>query len=327
VVLIGAVHEARPALTALLHDQRVDVVAVVTNSEAARQRMAGAVDLVSPAAAAGVPVIITDDANAAGIVASIRALAPDLIVVVGWTRLIKPELLSVPRFGCVGFHASLLPADRGHAPVNWAILRGKSSTGNTMIMLDAGVDTGDIVAQEQIPIGLEDTCATVYDRVGRAGARMLRRTMPALLCGKPPRRTQEIWPDEVLPRRTPEMGIIDWDQSPLAVHNWVRALTLPYPGAFTRFGGRQVMVWSTQVPTPNSPEGEPGQILSYERDGVRVGVRGGSVVVTRMSEPTHRPEPARRWLRRSRMDLGDRFDAVPPEESRWAYGEHERALA
>jgi methionyl-tRNA formyltransferase len=328
VVLIGAVHEARPALSGLLHDPRVDLVAVVTSSGMSRQRTAGAVDLISPAAAAGVPVIVADDVNAAGVVAGIAALAPDLIVVVGWTRLICPELLAVPRVGCVGFHASLLPANRGRAPVNWAILRGEKTTGNTMMMLDPGVDTGDIVDQEEIAIGPGDTCATVYDRIGRSGARMLRDNLPALLSGCVPRRHQASWAGEVLPRRTPAMGILDWDQPPVAVHDWVRALTVPYPGAFTRFNGHQVMIWTTQPPLSDSPAGSPGEILSYERDGVRIGARGGSVLVTRMSDPDHRPEPARRWLRRSRLEPGDRFDPVPPEVARWAYGEGEsRVLA
>ena len=126
------------------------------------------------------PVIDAEDINAPAVVERIRHLHPDLIVVVGWTRLLSPALLSVPSRGCIGFHASLLPRYRGRAPVNWAILRGETFTGNTMFMLTPEADTGDIVDQRVIAIGDEDTCGDVYAKVGAVGADMLRTHLQAL---------------------------------------------------------------------------------------------------------------------------------------------------
>jgi methionyl-tRNA formyltransferase len=321
VVLIGAVHEARAALNALAADERIELAAVVTRTPLGAARLAGAADLVTPAASAGVVTILSDDANDPRVVGAVRALEPALLVVVGWTQLIGEELLRVPSAGCVGFHASMLPEHRGHAPVNWAIIRGEASTGNTMLMLDPGVDTGDIVAQRRIIIGREDTCATVYDRVAEAGADMLREFLPDLIAGTAPRRPQDRRVGDVLPRRTPEMGVIDWNRPAEEVYNWIRALTLPYPGAFTHHDDQRVMVWAAQPPGPGDPRGEPGQLLAYERDGVRVGTADGSILLTRLSSPGHRPEHARRWLRRSRLALGQRFELIAPEVSRWARGE------
>lgn len=320
VVLVGAVHEARASLHALLADERVELAAVLTRTPLGAARLAGAVDLITPAADTGVPVILTDDVNEPRIVDMVRALSPALLVVVGWTRLIGADLLRVPSAGCVGFHASMLPHHRGHAPVNWAIILGETTTGNTMLMLDPGVDTGDIVAQRRIVIGREDTCATVYDRVAEAGADMLREHLPGLLTGTAPRRRQEPGAGDVLPRRTPDMGIIDWDRPAEDIYNWIRALTLPYPGAFTHHDGEQVMVWAAMPPTISAPRGVPGQVLGYEREGVRIGTHDSSIVLTRLSAPGHRPEHARRWLRRSRLAVGDRFDPVPPQTARWALG-------
>lgn len=321
VVMIGTVHDAGAVLAQLLSDDRVEVGCVVTSTRLAAHRLAGAVDIATVAAAAGVTALLTDDVNDPKVVASIQALQPDLIVVAGCPQLLGTQLLSVPRHGCVGFHPSLLPRHRGPDPINWAMLRGEPVVGNTMLMLDRGRQTGDIIAQREIAVRPQDTFRSVYLHVATAGARMLREQLPALLTGQASRQPQDLTAGDVLAPRTPEMGIVDWNQSVTAIHDWVRALTVPYSGAFTTYGGERAMVWATQVPTEDSPPGWPGEVLDYERDGVRIGVRGGSVLVTQMSEPGHRPEPARRWLRRARLMPGFRFDPVPLEVSLWAMGQ------
>src|SRR5699024_4620373 len=161
----------------------------------------------SRAAEHGVPVVLVDDVNSPESVSAIRELAPDLVAVVGWTRLIGDELLDLPSRGCVGFHASLLPHNRGRAPVNWAILRGEHETGNTMMLLDAGVDTGNIVDQRRTPIHPEDTCATVYERVAELGAAMLTGNMGPLLRGEVTPLRQDESKASLLPKRVPMMGV------------------------------------------------------------------------------------------------------------------------
>ncbi|MDN3025495.1 methionyl-tRNA formyltransferase [Streptomyces sp. S.PB5] len=319
-------HEARAALSALLHSPLVRLTTVITPPDEDLCRLAGAADLSAAARAAGVPVLRETDLDTPAVRARIRASDPDLLVVVGWTRLLGPELLSVPRHGCVGFHASLLPRHRGRAPVNWAILRGEKVTGNTMMMLDPGADTGDIVDQRTLSIGPEDTCGSVYDRVARAGAEMLLAHLPGLLTGTAPRRPQDPAAGDVLPRRTPGMGVIDWDRPASAVHDWVRALTSPYPGAFGVLDGERVMIWRTRPPGDDEPAGPPGQVLAVESGGVRIATRGGSVVVTEMSDRAGPPGPADRWSRRVGVLPGARFAAVPPAVSRWVLGEGPRPL-
>lgn len=333
IVFVGAVHEARPALRVLLDSPLVTVAAVITATRHGLDRLAGAVDLAALARSAEVPVIRTDDVNAPEIVTSVRELAPDLLVVVGWTQLLGRALLCVPRRGCVGFHASLLPAHRGRAPVNWAILRGETITGNTMMMLDPGADTGDIVDQRPVPIGPEDDCGTVYQRVGEAGADMLAAHLPGLLAGTAPRVRQNPDDGDVLPKRTPKMGVIDWSQPARAVHDWVRALTLPYPGAFGAVDGQQVMVWATLPPLPPLPPPPagraevPGTILSLEPPGVSVATGTGPIVVTRMSAPGEPPEPALDWCLAHGLRAGMRFEQVPADLARWSRGEGPRPSA
>lgn len=321
VVFIGTVHEARPALDSLLGSDLVEVAAVVTSTPDGAARRSGAINLAGLAAARGVPVVRTDDANDPRVVSSVRTLAPDLVVVVGWNQLIKPGLLAVPRRGCVGFHASLLPRHRGHAPVNWAILRGDTVTGNTMMLLDPGADTGDIVDQVPIPIRPTDTCASVYREVGRAGARLLIKHLPGLLDGTAPRRPQRRDEGNLLPRRTPDMGIIDWNRPAREVYDWIRALTEPYPGAFTMLDGRRIQIWAARLPTAGDVRGarhEPGEIVAVEPDGVRVAVADGTLLITSMSASGRRPESAARWIRLRSAGIGTTFDPVPAELADWA---------
>jgi methionyl-tRNA formyltransferase len=318
VVFLGAVHEAEPALDALLASPIVDVVAVVTATDAGARRLCGAVDLAWRAGIDGVPVLRTDDANSPEVVSSVRALNPDLIVVVGWNRLLRPPLLEAATGGCVGFHASLLPRHRGHAPVNWAILRGETQTGNTMMYLDPGADTGDIVDQLPIDIGADDTCASVYDKVGAAGAQLLIRHLPALLDGTAPRREQRREDGDLLPRRTPEMGVIDWTRSASEIYDWIRALTAPYPGAFTSLAGNRMMVWSARRGDATQATAAPGEVLAVERDGVRVACRSGELVVTEGSAPGVEPTAAQAWFAQHGVGSGARFDSVDPVLARWA---------
>jgi methionyl-tRNA formyltransferase len=251
-----------------------------------------------------------------------RALAPDLIVVVGWTRLLGREILAIPRRGCVGFHASLLPNGRGRAPVNWAILRGETVTGNTFMYLAPEADSGDIIDQRSIAIGPEDTCATIYARVAQTGAEMLAQHLDGLLSGTAPRRPQGKGTGPLLPKRTPDMGITDWNRPARAVHDWIRALTHPYPGAFALWDGNKLFLWRSDPPEGIPAASDPGVILGAEDDAMVVAAQDGRVRVTRVQEAGGSEETGASWWRRRQCR---RFDAVAEAESRRALGLEVRA--
>lgn len=318
VIFVGAVHEAVPALGVLL-DSGAEIAEVVTLPAERSAATSGFVDLEPMARAHGIPVRRCANINSAESVRHVRELRPDLMVVTGWTRLLSAELLGVPPRGVIGFHASLLPRYRGRAPVNWAILRGEAMTGNTMMYLDAGTDTGDIIDQQTVRIAPDDTCATVYARVGDAGAEMLRRNLPALLDGTAPRRPQGPADGPPLPKRTPEMGITDWDRPARAIHDWIRALTVPYPGAFTFIAGRKLMLWGSAVGGA-CPGRTAGEVLGCDEDGIRVAAADGAVVLTSVSDAGQAPGPASAWASRNGLRPGDEFDPVPPGTTAWVLG-------
>ena len=224
-----------------------NVVGFVTLNAESMQKMSGATDLTELATEAGIPLLRITNINRPEAIRWIQELQPDLLLVVGWTQLLKPELLRVPKLECLGFHASLLPKYRGRAPVNWAIINGETMTGNSMITLEPEADTGDIVAQRAIPITDEDDCNTIYQKVGQTEVEMLEEVLPLIQRGTLPRTRQDDSLATVMPKRRPEDGLINWNRSTREVYNWVRALTEPYPGAFSFVNGERVWIWKADL--------------------------------------------------------------------------------
>jgi len=264
ILFIGAHIEALRPLEHLLARSH-NILGLFTLDPESLSRMSGGTDLAKTAYAAQIPVLKGGNVNDPAAIEWIREKAPDVLLVVGWTQLVKPQLLKVPRTAALGFHASLLPKYRGRAPVNWAILNGESETGNTMIVLEPGADEGDIVCQRRIPITLEDDCATIYQKVSDTECEMLDEVLPLIQEGRMPRRKQDSSQATVMPKRRPEDGLIDWNLASRRLSDWVRALTHPYPGAFTYLYGRKVTIWKVSILNSPSPK-SPGSI-EFDHDG------------------------------------------------------------
>ncbi|WP_161965131.1 methionyl-tRNA formyltransferase [Ornithinimicrobium cerasi] len=292
----------------------------MTLTAEAGAKVSGAVDVASRASEHGIPVVLVEDVNSPNSVAEIRALAPDLVAVVGWTRLIHDELLKLPTHGCIGFHASLLPHNRGRAPVNWAILRGEHETGNTMMLLNAGIDTGGVVDQRSTPIGPEDTCATVYERVAALGAAMLGDHLGPLLRGAVVPRRQDESKATLLPKRVPLMGVTDWRRSAQEIHDWIRAQTAPYPGAFTHLDGERVTLWRSAPPAPGDSPVNPGTVVAIDHTGVTVATGSGTVLVTEVGTVEHHHLHAHEWAAGAGLRVGAQFDQPSDAWVAWSLG-------
>jgi methionyl-tRNA formyltransferase len=195
-------------------------------------------------------------------VALLESLELDVAFVIGWNEILRPAALHTARVGMIGAHASLLPRNRGSAPINWALIRGERNGGNSLIWLSEGVDAGDIIDQTSFEITPYDTCASLYNRVAESNRDMLLRLLPRLLAGERPGVRQRYFDEPVLPRRRPSDGRIDWNQPSEAVYNFIRALTRPYPGAFSWLDGRRWTIWNAALlPTVGAPVAEPGRVL------------------------------------------------------------------
>lgn len=206
-------------------------------------------------------VMEVDDINSDVSFDSLDALNLDLVFVIGWNQILSERILKTARLGMIGTHASLLPHNRGSAPINWTLIHGEKVTGNTLIWLRPGVDTGEIIDQMQFPITPYDTCHSLYQLVAETNREMILRTIPQLRQGEQLGKPQLDTNEEVLPRRRPRDGQINWSLSAHEVYNFIRALTHPYPGAFTYWDEQKVFIWGVALLPTEVRLGNPGEVI------------------------------------------------------------------
>ena len=198
------------------------------------------------AAARGIPIITPEDPNTEEVVGRIRALEPDFLFSFYYRQMLKPPLLALPRHGALNMHGSLLPRYRGRAPVNWAVINGETETGATLHYMVEKPDAGDIVARQAVPILPDDTAFDVFNKVTTAAAQALDRVLPALLAGAAPRTAQDLSQGSYFGGRTPQDGRIDWRWPAGKIHDLVRGVAPPYPGAFCELNGKTLRVLKTR---------------------------------------------------------------------------------
>ena len=242
-----------------LFEQGKDVVLVVTHADDPTEPrwFESAAEL---ARSRGIEPLIFEDVSQPFALAKIEAARPDLLFSFYYRGILPERLLSLPRLGAYNMHGSLLPRYRGRAPVNWAVLRGETETGATLHVMTAKPDAGDIVDQERVEIGPDDTAGEVQTRVTAAAVKILDRRLGELEAGNAPRRPQDESQATTFGRRRPEDGRIGWTRSAQEVHNLVRAVTHPYPGAFTDIFGGKTYIWKTRLPHLGAHDNFPGQI-------------------------------------------------------------------
>jgi methionyl-tRNA formyltransferase len=265
------------ALEALV-ELRADVVGVFTfdpDPHESREH-----DVAELAGREGIPVNIAGKLDVQNHTGLLHNMAPDIGFVVGWRTIIPDAICDMPAKGFVGIHASLLPRYRGFAPINWAIIEGEQRTGVTLFHLSHVVDGGDIIGQRVIDISRQDTAGTIALRAGEEAAELVRRYYPLLREGRAPRRPQDDSHATYRPRRRPSDGLIDWNWPAERIYNWVRALTRPYPGAFSHLDGRKVTIWRAGVPGEQLASAElPGRITDVRNGGELVVATGGGTLL------------------------------------------------
>jgi UDP-4-amino-4-deoxy-L-arabinose formyltransferase/UDP-glucuronic acid dehydrogenase (UDP-4-keto-hexauronic acid decarboxylating) len=212
------------------------------------------------------PVYTTDNVNSEKWIAQIKQLKPDIIFSFYYRKMICKEILDIPRLGAFNLHGSMLPAYRGRCPVNWVLVKGENSTGVTLHFMVDKPDAGDIVGQKEVKIDFNDTARTLYDKLCAAAGLLLNDLLPVIKTGQIPRRKQNLEQGSYYGGRRPEDGHIDWHQSAGDVYNLIRAVTDPYPGAFSVLeNGEKIIIWWA-VPAIQRSMKEPGDIEIYDQD-------------------------------------------------------------
>ena len=264
LVFCGTPEFAVPTLNQLLTQKDFDIAAVVTQPDRPRGR--GMEVSSSPvkevASAAGVRVLQPEKIRAPEMQETLRSLQPDVIVIIAYGQIIPARLLTIPKYGWINLHASLLPKYRGAAPIQWAIASGEKITGLTSLRIDAGMDTGEMLLQKEVEIGAKETTPELAERLAEAGAPLMLETLRSLAEGKLQGRAQENDDATYAPLLKKEDGRIDWTRHADEIYNRMRAYT-PWPGAFTAFRGQTVHI---------SAEPVSNKIASQQNAGVRSSV-------------------------------------------------------
>ncbi len=244
--VVFAYHNVGVRCLRLLLSEGVDVPLVVTHRDDPGEAIWYA-SVAATAAEHDVAVLVPEDPNTAEVVAAVRAAAPDFLFSFYYRKMLKAPLLALAPRGALNMHGSLLPRYRGRAPVNWAVLHGERETGATLHYMTEKPDNGDIVGQTAVPILRDDTAREVFDKVTVAAEMTLAAALPALVAGTAPRRAQDLARGAYFGGRKPADGIIDWTQPAQRIHDLVRAVAPPYPGATTTVGGVPARVLRTRV--------------------------------------------------------------------------------
>ncbi|HEX67658.1 MAG TPA: methionyl-tRNA formyltransferase [bacterium] len=277
IVFMGSSTISLPSLH-LLHSSGIEIALVVTapDKPKGRGRKIGETPVKQMARELGLPIYQPTTLKSKEVIDKIGEYQPHVIVVVAYGKILPPELLKLPPKGCINLHPSLLPELRGPGAINWAIILGKEKTGVTTIFMDEGVDTGDIILQEEVEISPEDNSLTLSEKLAQRGAELLLKTLKLLEEGKAPRRPQIGFPSYA-PLLTKETGKIDWRKSAKDIHNLVRG-TIPWPTAYTFFKNKRMILWKTEVVEKDYPC-QAGEVVEVSPEGIVVCAGKGAVKI------------------------------------------------
>ena len=231
----------------------------------------------------------------------IKELAPDIIVVVAYGCIIPPQLLHVAKYGCINLHVSMLPKYRGSAPIQWAVLNGDAGTGVTIMQLDEGLDTGDILMVEPVAIDPEETSGSLFDRVSAVGARTLVTALEKIEARELVPQKQDDAAAMLAPPLTKDMARFDVTQDAAHIHNWVRGMN-PWPMAWFEQDGKRIKVLECHL-APNEQNAVPGTVLSLKP--LTIAAAGGAVSLLTVTPEGGKPMAGTAWAAGRRLKVGD----------------------
>ena len=297
IVFMGTPDFAAASLRKLL-DEHFDVVGVFTQPDKPRGR--GMELSFSPvkelALAHGLPVYQPEKMRDGTAYEQVKALSPDILVVVAYGRILPDDILALPRYGAVNVHGSLLPRYRGAAPIQWAVLNGDEVTGVSTMYLASEMDTGDVIYTAETPIGEFETSGELFDRLMDMGADLLARTLRDIERGIAPRTPQDHSQASYVSQLDKSLCPIDWNKSPRAVVKWIYGLQ-PWPVATMELDGAVYRVFAAEY-TNTHTQKQPGQVVSAGKQGIEVACADGqTLMITELQAPGKKRMKAADFLR------------------------------
>lgn len=287
IVFMGTPEFAVPSLRRLIEEY--NVTAILTQPDKPKGR--GKKMAYSPVKEEGLkheipvyqPVKLKDDKE---LIKKIKDLKPDFIIVVAFGQILTKEVLDIPKYGCINLHASLLPMYRGAAPLNWAIINGEKVSGNTTMLMDVGLDTGDMLLKDEVDISDDMTCGELHDILTVRGADLLVQSIEGIVNGKiiPEKQSDETFYAKMLDK---ELANICWNKTSTEIHNLVRGLN-PWPIAYTNYKGERMKIYKTKALEECSTK-EPGTIIDVSKKGIKVACKEGTLLIETVQFPNGKP--------------------------------------
>jgi methionyl-tRNA formyltransferase len=306
IIFFGTPSFAVPTLYGLLSGPD-EVVGVVTQPD--REKGRGRKIVISPvkelALRNGLPVIQPEKAKEEAFQKTVKDLRPDLFAVVAYGQILPKSVLSIPKYGAVNVHASLLPKNRGAAPIAWAILRGENVTGVTTMMMDEGMDTGDILLQTEFPIDHEVTCEILHNRLAILGAQLLAKTLEKMKAGEIRPIPQDHSKATYAPPLKKENGRIRWEKEAGEIDRQIRAFN-PWPGAFTKWDDRFLKVFGGEI-RARVLSGKPGEVVWVGSDFIQVETGKDSYLIKEVQPEGRKRMSAREFLSGYSIRVGTVF--------------------
>jgi methionyl-tRNA formyltransferase len=303
---MGTPRFAVPSLSALAATERVTLVLCNPDRPSGRGRAVVPPPVKEEAARLGIPVYQPEKARHPDSVARIAAESPDLIVVAAYGHILPKSILDIPRIAPINVHASLLPRYRGAAPINWAVARGETVTGITIMRMDEGMDTGPMLHVRRMPVGEGDNAGTLYEKLSVLGAETLVEALAKLRAGTLAETPQDNAQATYAPMLKKEHGQIDWSKPAKEIRNLVRGMT-PWPAATASLGGKVLKVLSAAVDPEPARAGGPGEVLAVDRSGIAVACGEGVLRLTVVHPEGGRAMDAWAFAQGRRMSGGERL--------------------
>ena len=284
-----------------------DVVCVLTRADKPKGR--GHAVQFSPvkeaALEAGIPVLQPVRMKDPELWKTLEDYGADLFVVAAYGRILPKEILSIPKYGCVNIHASLLPDYRGAAPIQWAVIDGRKESGVTTMLMNEGLDTGDILRQYRITLADDETGGSLFDKLAALGSEAILDTVKGLEDGSIVPVKQEETTTPYAAMLTKEMGLADWSKDAETLERLIRGLD-PWPGVYSYLDGKMLKLWKAEVLPEGGSDAAPGTILSV-KNGLAVQTGKGALLVTELQPEGKKRMAADAWLRGAHVSPGDCF--------------------
>ena len=305
IIYIGSGEIGVPTLNALLESPEFKVVGIVTQPDrpAGRQLKLAPSPIKQAALTKGLAAHQPENINTDASLEQIRGLNPDLAVVCAYGQILRQKLLDIPKLGNLNIHASLLPKYRGSSCIQAAIRNGDATTGITVMWMNAGLDTGDILLQQELGISAEDTAGTVHDRLALLAPDALLAALRLIVSGKAPRIPQDQALASYAGKLHKEDGHIDWNQESTAIDRHIRAMS-PWPSAYAWLPERKILKIHRTAISNHPAKDQPGTVLRIDDDGVLVATAKGGLLLREVQAESRKRMPAVEFARGCRLEVG-----------------------